>query len=299
MKYLFFTFLFFIQFASTSQSNFFVKSDSLNSGRFVSISSGIALTWGLGSIGMYETWYSDYPSSKFHTFNDAQNWLQMDKMGHFYTTNKFSMVTADLFQWSGLSNRRSALIGASVGLGLQTTLEVMDGYSSGWGFSWSDMTFNIAGALSFAAQQVFWEEQRFIFKFSYQPTPYAAIRPLILGSTFTESFLKDYNGQTYWMSFSPASFFKSSKIPKWICLSLGYSVDQKLVGDEEEYYDLTSGISYHSQREYIFSLDIDFTKIEVNRPVLKALFKQLNHIKVPFPAIIYSNGRFSGQGLYF
>ena len=61
MKYLFFTFLFFIQFASTSQSNFFVKSDSLNSGRFVSISSGIALTWGLGSIGMYETWYSDYP----------------------------------------------------------------------------------------------------------------------------------------------------------------------------------------------------------------------------------------------
>ena len=31
MKYLFFTFLFFIQFASTSQSNFFVKSDSLNS----------------------------------------------------------------------------------------------------------------------------------------------------------------------------------------------------------------------------------------------------------------------------
>jgi len=242
---------------------------------------------------MYETWYSDYPSSKFHAFNDAQNWLQMDKIGHFYTTNKFSVLTSDLFHWSGVSNRKAALIGSSVGLGLQTTLEVMDGYSSGWGFSWSDMAFNIAGALSFASQEIFWEEQRFIFKFSYHPTPYAAIRPLVLGSTFAESFLKDYNGQTYWMSFSPASFFKSSKI------SLGYSVDQKLVGDKEEYYDLTSEISYHSQREYVFSLDIDFTEIDVKRPLLKALFKQLNHVKVPFPAIIYSNGKLNGHGLYF
>ncbi len=102
-----------------------------------------------------------------------------------------------------------------------------------------------------------------------------------------------------WSESTCKSAVKSSKIPKWICFSLGYSVDQKLVGDKEEYYDLTSEISYHSQREYVFSLDIDFTEIDVKRPLLKALFKQLNHVKVPFPAIIYSNGKLNGHGLYF
>ena len=27
-------------------------------------------------------WYKDYPRSSFHWFNDNQQWLQMDKMGH-------------------------------------------------------------------------------------------------------------------------------------------------------------------------------------------------------------------------
>jgi hypothetical protein len=299
MKYILIAFLIIISFRVESQSDFFKNSDSLNNFRAISVGSGIALSWSVGAIGMSNIWYSDYPKSNFHTFNDSHNWLQMDKVGHFYTANKISLFSSDLFKWSGLKRRNASILGAFIGLGLQSTLEVMDGTSSAWGFSWSDMTANTLGVASFVAQDLIWEEQRFIFKFSYHPTMFASIRPSVLGSTFTQSFLKDYNGQTYWMSFSPATFFKSVKIPNWLCLSLGYSVDQKLVGDQEVYQDLTSGITYHSQREYLFSLDIDFSKIDIKKPWLKTICKQLNHVKIPFPALIYSNNKFKGYGIYF
>ena len=35
-------------------------------------------------VGLNELWYKDYPRSKFHLFNDNNQWLQMDKFGHLY-----------------------------------------------------------------------------------------------------------------------------------------------------------------------------------------------------------------------
>ena len=282
-----------------SQSSFFTASDSLNKNRAIAVTSFIGSSWTISTVCLYQVWYADYPKSKFHTFNDFHNWLQMDKAGHFYTANKLSGVTSSFFQWSGVSRRKSVLIGSGIGLGLQTTLEIMDGTSSEWGFSWSDMAFNTAGALSYTSQELLWEEQRFVFKFSYHPTEFAAIRPSVLGSTFAESFFKDYNGQTYWLSFSPASFMQSSKLLEWLCLSLGYSVNQKLVGDQEVYINPVTNSTYHSQRELVFSLDIDFSKLQIKRQWLKTVVKQLNYVKIPFPALILSNGSLKACGIYF
>ena len=72
-------------------------------------------------------------------------------------------------------------------------------------------------------QELVWGEQRFRLKYSYYPSPYAQYRPELLGRSFSESWLKDYNGQTYWLSFSPRSFMESSRFPAWLCLSLGNS----------------------------------------------------------------------------
>src|SRR5215218_9323810 len=35
--------------------------------------------------GLYSAWYKDYPQSKFHTFNDIDEWKQIDKFGHVYS----------------------------------------------------------------------------------------------------------------------------------------------------------------------------------------------------------------------
>ena len=111
----------------------------------------------------------------------------------------------------------------------------MDGFNSGWGFSISDMASNILGAGLFSSQQLIFEEQLFIPKFSYHPTRYALIRPEVLGKTHVERFFKDYNGQTYWLSFSPKSIFKNSRLPEWFCFSIGYSTDMKVLGNSDYY----------------------------------------------------------------
>lgn len=282
-----------------AQTSFFERSDTIKKRRIVPVSTSIGLGWTVGTIGLYQVWYADYPESNFHVYDDFHNWLQMDKLGHVYTTNKLSLGITDLFYWSGLPKRKSVLLGSTVGLGLQTTLEILDGRSAEWGFSWSDMGANFLGSSSYAIQELLWNEERFKYKFSYHQTPYASLRPEVLGSTFSERFLKDYNGQTYWLSFSPFTFFKSSKIPDWICLSLGYSVDQKLVGDQEIYYSSLDNHTYYSSREFILSLDIDFSRLPIKRVWLKTVVKQLNHVKVPFPALVFTNNKVRGVGFYF
>jgi hypothetical protein len=183
-------------------------------------------------------------------------------------------------------------VGVGVGLSYLTFLEVLDGFSDEWGFSAYDMLANVSGSALFWGQERLFKQQIIVPKFSFHPTEYAALRPEILGSTFTEKLLKDYNGQTYWLSFSPGTM-SDNKFPKWLCFSLGYSADQKIVGSEETY------LNYHSRREFLVSMDIDFSRIPVKNHFLKTVFSQLNYLKIPFPALILQGNKFGARGLYF
>lgn len=274
-------------------------SDSLNKTRTIVVSSAIGSAWSGSIIGLSSVWYANVEKTKWHTFDDSKNWLQMDKVGHFYTAYQLNAFTSSLYEWSGVSKRRSTWIGAGISIGYQTTFEFLDAYSSEWGFSWSDVVANSLGTISYTTQQLIWQEERILPKFSYHPTTYSSIRPEVLGNSFAESLLKDYNGQTYWLSFSPGTFFEHSSIPKWACVSLGYSVDQKLVGDQEVYTDPLTTQTYHSSRQFLLSLDIDFSRLPIKRPWLKLLVKQFNYLKIPFPAILVQNGKLSMSPLYF
>lgn len=249
-------------------------------------------------LALYQVWYKKSNQSTFHYFNDGNLWLQMDKVGHAYTSYQISSFTNGMFEWAGCSNKRAAILSGGIGLGYQTTLEVFDGLSSDWGFSWYDMSANVLGSMIFTSQEIIWKEQRILPKFSYHPTDFAKVRPEILGSTFTERLLKDYNGQTYWLSFSPFQYFKHSKIPKWLCLSVGYSAHEKLKGDASTYTD-ANGVVFKAQREWLMSFDIDFGKIPAKRPFVKKALKQLNYLKIPFPALMLRNGIVHGIPLYF
>ncbi|MEN9997354.1 MAG: hypothetical protein RI922_344 [Bacteroidota bacterium] len=292
-------FLFFILFHSSlnAQENFFTKSNSLNTKRIVITSSSIGTVWASSIIGLQQIWYSNVAKSDFHTFNDSKNWMQMDKAGHVYTANKISQLSGDLYKWSGMKRKKAAVLGSCIGLGYQTSLELLDAYSVDWGFSWADMTANTAGSLIYLGQELAWNEQRLLLKFSYHPTEFAALRPEVLGANFQERLLKDYNGQTYWLSFNPLLFTKNSKVPNWICLSIGYSANAKLVGDSDVF---TSGTTiYKAKREYLLSFDVDFSRLPIKKSWLKALVKQFNYIKVPFPALILSDGKLRASGIYF
>lgn len=267
--------------------------DSILTNRFI-VSNVLTTGFWAGSLaGLQVTWYKNAQTNNFQTFNDASNWMQMDKAGHIYTTIKLSQLTSDWYKWSGVKTNKAILYGSIIGFGYQTTIELFDGFSKNWGFSWSDMGANFLGASSYYLQEKYWGEQKIISKFSYHPTSYAAIRPEVLGHSSQERLLKDYNGQTYWLSFSPGHFQRLKSIPKWICVSIGYSIDQKLVGDQDAY------LTYNARREFLFSLDIDFTQFKPKRKWIGILLKQLNYVKIPFPTLNYSAGKLNFYGLYF
>lgn len=281
--------------SAVAQREFWEPADSINKGRLIGVSTSVGLVWSGSMAGLWQFWYKNAEKTNWHSFDDSKNWLQMDKAGHFYTAYKLNQLNTDLFAWTGWKRRKALWLGTGISFGYQATLEVLDARTVEWGFSWSDILANTLGAGSYLGQQLAWNEERIIPKFSFAPTPFSSVRPNVLGSVWYESLLKDYNGQTYWLSFSPGTFMKSSKFPKWACISLGYSAHEKLVGSEEYYLDPATGQEYFSKREFLLSLDIDFSRIPVKKPWAKTLLKQLNYLKIPFPALLLRDGKVMGS----
>ena len=113
-----------------------------------------------GTIALHYLWYKKFPKSRFHFFNDNAEWMYMDKIGHAATAYNFSAIQYDMMRWSGVDNKKAAWIGGLTALGLQTMIEIFDGFNSEWGFSKGDMLANITGSALFVAQQLAWGEQR-------------------------------------------------------------------------------------------------------------------------------------------
>lgn len=240
-----------------------------------------------------QAWYAQYNTGKFHTFNDNAEWLQMDKAGHVWTTYNVGRLMMDAFDWAGFSKRQKLIYGGTIGFVYMTGIEIMDGYSNGWGFSGGDILANAAGTGLAISQEALWNEQRVFIKYSYKESELAVYNPSLLGKNLQEKILKDYNAQTYWISFSPFAFIKGDrKLPKWLAVSFGYGANGMLRA-REDFVTYTSPTSpsveytYSSKRirNYYVSLDIDFTKIKTRSKTLKTIFTCLNMVKVPAPAI--------------
>lgn len=285
-------------FVYSQESSFFQNSRNLNKPRVIGTSVFLTGSW-IGSMSALSTvWYSEQTKTDFHFFDDSKNWLQMDKLGHVFSAHYLTEKSYRLYRWGGLDYQRSFIFSSIFGFGFQSTFEILDGYSSDYGFSWSDIGANAFGTGFFVGQEYFLGEQVVVPKFSYSPSPWADLRPEVLGNNFSERILKDYNGQTYWYSVGIYRFLRSdTQFPKWISISAGCSVNEKLVGDQETF--TANGTNYESYRQFLFSMDIDLTKIPVKKPWLRALLGNLNSIKIPFPALEFSKYGVKAHGLYF
>lgn len=297
-----FVYIVFIALASSpifSQSKlhqFLKPNDTLNVSRrnTVIISETAIATATLFSL--HQLWYADYPRSNFKTFNDSRDWMQMDKMGHAFSSYQLGRVGASTLNWAGVSKNNQLLYGSALGLGFLTAVEVMDGFSEEWGFSWSDMAANASGTGLFVGQELLWNEQRILLKYSFHRTHFAKQRPETLGHGFTEEVLKDYNGQTYWLSANINSFLKTDAIPNWINLAFGYGADGMLTGASND----PQFLNQNRSRQYYLSLDVDLSRIKTNSSVLKTIFDVFNVIKVPFPTLeMKDNGRLKWHAFYF
>lgn len=273
-------------------------------GRVLTISgTGLGLYTG-ALTGLNSLWYKDYPRSSFHFFKDYNEWLQTDKAGHIYTSYILGLSGIEACRWAGLPGNKAIWYGGLYGSFFLTTVELLDGFSAQWGASPSDFYSNTLGSALVIGQELIWQEQRFQLKFSWFPQSYPnQVRDRVAalyGTTFPVQLLKDYNAQSYWLSANIYSFLDpESNFPKWLNVSLGYSA-ANMLGAKGNNFDAPLGTEYVRYRQYLFSLDVDLTRINTSSRFLNFLFGIVNYIKFPAPAIEYNTkGELKLYPVYF
>ena len=274
-------------------------SDTLHKSRLKTLLISEASIGTAALVGLNQVWYADYPKSDFHFINDNAEWLQMDKAGHVFSAYHLGSFGANAMKWTGANQKSQLLYGATLGLAFLTTVEVFDGYSANWGASLGDVVANVSGTALYVSQELLWKEQRIVPKFSFHTTPYAAARPEVLGSSLQEQILKDYNGQTYWLSFNMHSFVPKSKIPKWLNVAVGYGAEGMITGNDALVNTIFLPESQR-YRQFYLSLDVDLTKIETKSHFLKTILTICNTIKIPAPTFeIKGSGGTKWHLVYF
>ena len=254
-----------------------------------------------------QAWYAGYPRSSFHTFNDNKEWQQVDKTGHSWSAYQISRTSMATWKWAGLNRKQQIWIGGLAGATFQTVIEVLDGFSSEWGWSWGDFTANCIGSGLLIGQQLGWNEQRISFKFSFHKMNYDDNMlnhrsDSLFGSSLPERALKDYNGQAYWLSANIKSFFPQSKIPGWLNVAVGYGASGMFGGYSNKWTEGSTSFDRSDiprQRQWYLAPDIDFTRIRTKSKFLKSVFFVLNAFKLPAPALMLSNGKLKVHAIYF
>lgn len=275
--------------AVQGQSTVLVHPDSLRPGRAWLVGGGAAVYTAGSLIALNEAWYQGHERTAFHLFNDGDEWHQMDKLGHAHSAYQLGRAGHAAFRWAGFNRGLSTWLGGSVGLIYLSGIEYLDGYSSAWGFSGWDMVANTAGTALFISQELGWQEQRILLKWSAHPTDFAPQRPDVLGSTIPERLLKDYNGTTIWLSANPRAFGWKA-LPPWLNIAGGMGAEGMLNARNNP----------RAYRQFYLAPDIAFSRIPTRSKALRTLFFMLDALKMPAPAVeLRSNGGVRGHWVFF
>jgi hypothetical protein len=265
---------------------------ALNKKRLRTFIAASSVAYGATLVGLSQLWYKDAEHQSFRFFNDNNEWKQVDKLGHFTTAFYFSYGAQRAFQWCGVKKSKSDLLGALSGFAVLLPIEIMDGFSDAYGASTGDLLANGAGAALFYGQQTLWNEIRIYPKFSFHNTSFSALRPNVLGDNGLSKILKDYNGQTYWLSVDMDKFVR---FPKWLNIAAGYGANGMVYA--RDWQNITAG--YEPYRQYYLSLDPDLSSLKTRSKVLNTLIFLVNIIKLPSPALELSKKGVRFHPLYF
>lgn len=258
--------------------------------RTATITAGVAYTGMM--LALNETWYKAEDRQPFAFFNDNAEWNQMDKAGHFYTAFYLSYASSQSLRWCNVPSRKADLAGALIGFGLMMPIELLDGFSVTYGASAGDLLANAAGSVFFIGQKLHWKELRIYPKFSFHRTGYAPQRPDVLGNGLPDEILKDYNGQTYWLSFDMDKFIR---FPTWLNIAVGYGSEGHIYARNPR--NIQAG--YSAYRQYYLSPDIDLTAIKSRSKLIRTLLWTASLIKLPAPAIEFSRNGTRFHFAYF
>lgn len=248
----------------------------------------LTIAYALALLWLSSAWYNYYTG--FHFFDDIFEWEYLDKLGHFLTSFYFGLFLYQTFgdpQNLNPSLRKKWICFS--GFALLLPIEILDGFSLNYGASPADLLANGLGnffCYGYVSSKII---SSLSPKFSFHTTAFSLMRPELLGSTFAQQIVKDYNGQTYWLSIDINSILNKKVLPGWLMLTIGYGAEGLLGGHDNEWQDLEGKTIDHSDivrtKRFFISVDLNATVLKGKGKLFSYLFAPFVLLKFPAPAI--------------
>jgi hypothetical protein len=245
----------------------------------------ISLLW-LSSV-----WYNAYTG--FHFFDDLFEWEYLDKFGHFFASFHLGLYFYKIFgQPENLNLSLQKKWVCFSGFVLLLPIEILDGFSLNYGASPADLLANGLGGLFCYCHITFKVVSDTLPKFSFHTTALSLIRPELLGSNIFQQTIKDYNGQTYWLSLDVNKIFNANILPGWLLLTIGYG-GEGLLGGHDNVWETKSGetkdySSVARTKRVFISMDINANSLREKNKWLNYALAPFVLLKFPAPAIEFN-----------
>jgi hypothetical protein len=238
-----------------------------------SISWDIAGAYGLTALIGFSDW--DWGSRSFHFtdegwFGRDTEYLGMDKLGHAYTGYLLTEYFTQRIAHSSGDRAGAALTGAVLGMGIQTYVEVLDGFS-GNGFSYEDFVADGVGVgFSMLRSTIPGLAGKLDFRMEYLPS----------GNDGGFKPYHDYSGQKYLLALKLGGFEEFEDTPlRFVELQAGYFArgftEAEQARGEERRREPYVAIGFNLQEL------LDETPARATTPVLFAR-KALEYTQVPY-----------------
>ncbi len=198
----------------------------------------------LGHVVFTDLWWKGEQSS-FH-FNWQDDWnyaLGADKFGHAITPYIATDLYRQAFEWTGMETQESVWWAGGV-ISLYTTyIEVRDGFSKEWGFSWGDFAANNIG-IAWRVVEVYEPWLNNVrWKISYWPSE-------AFKSGAYSSIVDDYESTYHWASLNVNAILPESWEPWWpdfFNIAVGHSVQGVVALDGSGKQEIYLGLDWNTE----------------------------------------------------
>jgi len=194
-----------------------------------------------------------------------------DKLGHAYTGAVVAAATGSLYRHWGYESQRAAELSALSSLLLTGAVEIGDGFSQDYGFSWEDQVSNVAGiGLEYLRQRYPALGERVQFRWEYLPSP--AVRHRRHTDLTT-----DYSGSRYLLAFPLRAWAGEDSALRWLELQVGYGT--RGFGKEDlAYFDRRT-------RHPFVGVGIHIPGVIKRLGAARGAQRAFEHIQVPWTAL--------------